>query len=246
MAKYISGFFCFVLPAFILKNWLLRLFGWKIGRNVKIGHSIILSKNVFLESGSRVGNLNFCIVDYLKINSSGSLGHLNYIRGPLYFFLGFKAALGNFNHVKRSYKPVTWGKSMLKVGAYSKITSGHTIDCTRPVILGCSSVIAGKSSQLWTHGYMHDSKSGKRVRIDGSIRIGDHVYIGSMSLINPGIKLCSGVTIGSMSVVSKSIFQGGFYASPPLRHLQLSYQEAFKKYKQAPCSIETVLNKKDN
>ena len=51
----------------------------------------------------------------------------------------------------------------------------------------------------------------------GKIRIGDNVYIGSCSLILPGVTIGSNCVIGAGSVVTKSVKKGTIVAGNPAR-----------------------------
>ena len=80
----------------------------------------------------------------------------------------------------------------------------HYIDVWNEVVIGNNSWLAGRNSQIWTHGSLH-TKSGES---DLSVSIGNDVYIGSGCLIAPGVKIESLNLIGLGSVVAKSIKTG--------------------------------------
>lgn len=242
----ISAIFCLIFPPSKIKNYILKLFGWEIENNVYIGFSYISAQRAILCANTRIGHLNFINVPYLQMKSKAYIQNLNRITGPIYIILQDSAAIGNINTIKRDKLPVSWGKSILKIGHGSKITSKHTIDCTRPIYIGKHSIIAGQSSQLWTHGYIHNSTGQDRFRVDGSIKIGDNVYIGSATVINPGICISNAITIGSHATIAKSLQKPGLYVNQSLRYIPLDYDEAYKRYPNVKSKklIENVIHKK--
>ncbi|MBF8748655.1 hypothetical protein IRZ74_23845 [Pseudomonas monteilii] len=246
MRALLSALVSLLLPPCIVKNTLLRLSGWKIGDGCRIGFSFIRADTINLQEGSRVGNLNFISLQCIILRQSASIGHLNKITGPFILALEDKAAVGNENRVIRAPRTVSWGRSMLRLKFNSKITSGHVIDCTRPVIFSSNSILAGRGSQIWSHGYLHAREGTGRFRIDGSVFIGNNVYIGSSSVINAGVNICSGATIGSGSCVSRSITRSGLYVGQALRYLPLDFDEAAARYPTVKAGnlVETVKIKK--
>ncbi|WP_373032501.1 hypothetical protein [Sulfurovum sp.] len=226
----IAAFISLLFPPCKIKNMLLSLVGWKIAPHVKIGFSYICVKHVSLGEKSSVGHGNYIKVDCLYLEESAYIQKFNQIYGPLIVVLKKQAAIGNLNKIVRAKHPVSWGHSMLKLGELSKVTSKHTIDCMRPVVFGDFSTLAGYNSQIWSHGFMHALTGPGRYRVDGSISIGDNVYIGSGSILNPGIKIVNGVIIGSNSSISKSLLKSGLYVNQSLRFVEFEYDQGIQKY----------------
>ena len=240
------AFFCLIFPPSKIKNYILQLFGWKIANNSYVGFSYISTRKVNLYENTRIGHFNFINAPYLKMKPKAYIQNLNRITGPIYILLNASAAIGNMNTTKRAKHPISWGKSVLKIGHGSKITSKHTLDCTRPIYIGNNSILAGQGSQVWTHGYIHNSTGKDRFRIDGSVKVGDNVYIGSATVINPGICISNAITIGSHATISKSLEEAGLYVNQSLRHIPLDYDEAYKKYTPVRSKklIEKIVHKK--
>jgi acetyltransferase-like isoleucine patch superfamily enzyme len=174
---------------------------------------------VALDHATRVGHLNLIIVRRLLLRKSAYIGRANVAKGPLSLVLKPKAALGNANKVLRGPLGVTSGAAQLWLGELAKITVGHRIDCTRTVQLGAFSILAGAGSQIWTHGYVHDTAGPGRYRIDGRVDIENNVYIGSACLISMGVRIGSGVIVGGGTAVPKSLAEPGLYVSAPIRSL---------------------------
>lgn len=246
MKNKIVAIFCLIFPPCKVKNYLLNLFGWSIGKHSYIGFSYLEISKTTLDSNVYIGHLNFIKIPYLKMSHKSYIQNINRITGPIYIILKESSAIGNMNTIKRSKYPISWGKSVLKVGFNSKITSKHTLDCTRPIYIGENSILAGEGSQLWTHGYIHNSVGKDRFRIDGSIKIGDNVYIGSGTVINAGIHISNAITIGSHSTIAKSLIKPGLYVNQSLRYIPLSYETALNKYPNVKANniAETIVHKK--
>jgi acetyltransferase-like isoleucine patch superfamily enzyme len=240
------AFFCLIFPPSKIKNYILKQFGWEIANNVYIGFSYISTNKVSLYNNTRIGHLNFINLPCLQMRANAYIQNLNRITGPIYVFLDTSAALGNLNTIKRAKHPISWGRSIFKVGIGSKVTSKHIIDCTRPIYMGDYSIIAGQGRQLWTHGYIHNTTGDDRFRIDGSIKIGNNVYIGSATVINPGICISDAITVGSHSTVAKSLKEPGLYVNQSLRYIPQNYYESYRKYPKVNSDelIEKIVHKK--
>ncbi|MDQ0125870.1 acetyltransferase-like isoleucine patch superfamily enzyme [Pseudomonas lini] len=204
------------------------------------------ANRIRLDDRARVGHGNLIIIDALIMCEDSYIGHLNQLTGPFWTILRNNAGIGNQNKSTRARRGVTWGRSMLKVGTWSKITSKHIIDCTRSVVIDDYTTIAGQGSQIWTHGYLHSPHGLDRFRIDGKVRIGSNVYIGSSCVINAGIHVGNAITIGSMSCVSASLKTPGLYVNQPLRLVSLDYQKALNRHPKVKVRglVEHVVNKR--
>lgn len=225
MKRKFVAFLVFLLPPVRLKTILLRAFGWKLEKNVRIGHSWIEIKHIHAKEHVKIGHLNYINIDYILMQGEAKLGHLNTVYGPFGVMLRERAEIGNRNQIKRAKRPIVWGHSALVLGELSKITSNHVVDCTRPVIFGDFTTLAGIGSQIWTHGYLHAPAGPERFRIDGFIDVGDNVYIGSSCVLNAGVSVGDGITIGAQCCVSSSLEKPGLYVGQGLRWLPLDFYE---------------------
>ena len=222
--KIILGILSFLLPSFIL-TFILRILGYKIGKNVKIGFSFLMCSEVSLEENVRIGHFNLLLNESLFMKQDSKIGYLNITKGPFEIILKNRAAIGNKNYFTRGGKGVTYGKSSLILGELTKITVGHHIDLTRSIHFGDFSILAGIRSQIWTHGYVHEKNGAGRIRVDGEIHVGDNVYIGSGCIFNPGVKVNHKVTVGSGTVISKSLIEEGMYINQRLRFLPFDIED---------------------
>ena len=219
LRRFLTAFFILILPIWANRS-ILRLLGHSINGKPRIGFSLIFVDKLILHNDSRIGHCNFIYCRRLVLKDASYIGRNNLIKGPISIVLREQAAIGNMNKILRGRLGlVTYGPSNLSLGKLSKITSNHYIDCTSSVFLGDFSTIAGISCQLWTHSYIHELLGSNRYRIDGSIRIGNNVYIGSACVITAGVSIASGVVIGAGTSVASSLIQSGLYVSAKLRRL---------------------------
>jgi len=198
---------------------LLKLIGHQISFTARIGLSFVYVEKLTLLPFSKIGHLNLIKVKEVFIARCGNIGHMNYCNGPFSVIIKEKASIGNRNVITRSSKNLVNDSAILTLGFNSKITADHRIDCMCSVTFGDNSILAGSGSQIWTHGYYHERTGPGRFRVEGSINIGNNIYIGSRCVISMGVSICDGVTIGSLSSVSKSISVAGLYVSQPLRYI---------------------------
>ncbi|AUS05216.1 acyltransferase [Pseudotamlana carrageenivorans] len=242
--KLVLSLLVFFLPSF-LGVWLLRAFGYKVGKKVKIGFSFIKADQIYFGDNVKIGHFNLLLNKSLMLEREAKIGYLNILKGPFELVLKKSAAIGNKNYITRGELGVTYGESVLKLGELTKITTGHHLDLTQSVIFGDFSILAGIRSQIWTHGYYHADTGSGRVRIDGQIQIGDNVYIGSGSIFNPGVKVANAIHIGAGSVISKDLKEKGMYVGQALRYLDADMEKVTTKLKKVEIKnlVEPVYTK---
>ena len=112
--------------------------------------------------------------------------------------------------------------AQLRLGRRSSLSSGHYFNLDASVLIGSESVVGGIGCQFWTHGFVHMSDRQTRSLVLGPISIGDNVYIGSGSVLNPGTRLGCDISIAANVSVSGNVIEPGFYVSQPLRHIPRS------------------------
>ncbi len=160
------------LPSNYLRVLFYRvLFKYKIGVNVKIGKTIISAKRVVIGDNVLISNDNHISCNELKIGNNVSIHSGNRIMGS-----------ANFS-----------------IGENSRIINNHFIDLYNNVTIGLNTWLAGKSSQIWTHGSV-STKLGKKL----DVFIGNNVYVGSNVCIAPGVHIADINLIGLGSVVTNS------------------------------------------
>lgn len=181
-AALVVGALVALLPSAIKVVIYRHIFGYDIGRGVKVGLSAFVGvRRCRIEDGVRIGHLNlFYRVDDLSIDEQVKVGFLNIFRGGR-IRLGAYASIFRMNFINSILEPDNDGIAdpVLDVGAATVITSGHRIDFTDRITIGASTVIGGRGSALWTH-------SRQRTR---PIVIGTHCYLGSGVQVAPGTEL---------------------------------------------------------
>lgn len=211
-----------VLPSF-LKRFCYRLFfGYKIGKRVRIGLSIIDARECRIDDDVQIGHLNVIVrVKKLGIEDHVRIGHLNIIRGGDEVELGRYAEIIRMNEINSIAEPevVNPIDPRFFLGAGSIITAGHKIDFTDRVTIGRRSILGGRNSSLWTH-------NRQRTR---PIEIGSFAYIGSEIRIAPGGSVPSKCIVGIGSVITGELqAEGCLIAGVPARSIkELSEEDRF-------------------
>lgn len=139
------------VPFNILRIFLYRyLLGYRIGKNVKIGTSLIKCNEVDIGDDVVIGSNNSIVCHRLVI--------------------GKKSKIISGNRIT--------GKPSFIMGEDSRIINNHKIDLWNDVEIGNATWLAGDSSQIWTHGSL-TRKSGKdlSVKINNNIYVGSGCLI---------------------------------------------------------------------
>jgi len=173
-----------------------------IAKDVKIGFSLLIVKEINLSRGTRISSFNLirCEVLYCKKNTNISRSNTIYISGSIK--LGNSSSIGNRNKfISPVNSSIYINKGTLKLEAKSIITSDHFFDLTDSIFIGENTVIAGKNSQFWTHSYTHSNHD--RFRVDGTIVIGSNSYIGSSSIFLCSSGIAKHSHVGAGTIISK-------------------------------------------
>lgn len=187
-----------LLPSF-LKRPLYRLFfGYKIGKRVKIGFSIIDAAECSIADDVRIGHLNvFIRIGSLTIGDNVRIGVLNIIRGGDLVALGRYAEIIRMNEINSIPEPDTVNKTdpTFILGDGSIVTTGHKIDFTDRVEIGKRTILGGRNSSLWTHNRQKTMP----------IKIGSFAYVGSEIRMAPGSVIPSRSIVGMGAVVTSAL-----------------------------------------
>lgn len=187
-----------LLPSFLKRPAYRWFFGYRIGKRVRIGFSIIDAKQCEIDDDVTVGHLNVVLqVKKLVIGDHVRIGHLNIIRGGDEVCLGRFSEIIRLNEINSIPEPdvVNPTDPRFLLGAGSIITTGHKIDFTDRVEIGRRTIIGGRNSSLWTH-------NRQRTR---PIEIGSFAYIGSEIRMAPGGGLPSRCIVGIGSVITSEL-----------------------------------------
>ena len=191
-----------ILPSF-LKRPLFRLFfGYKIGKRVRIGISLIDARDCTIEEDVTIGHLNVITrVEKLTIRDHVRIGHLNIIRGGASVSLGRYSEIIRMNEINSIPDPdvVNEIDPVFILGDGSIVTTGHKIDFTDRVEIGRRVILGGRNSSLWTHNRQRTMP----------ITIGSMVYIGSEIRMAPGSSLPARSIVGIGSVITTQLTDEG-------------------------------------
>lgn len=214
--------FIALLPSFLKRSCYRWFFGYKIGKRVRIGLSIIDTRECRIDDDVQIGHLNLIIrVKKLEIGDHVRIGHLNIIRGGDEVQLGRYSEIIRMNEINSIAEPevVNPIDPRFLLGEGSIITTGHKIDFTDRVTIGRRSILGGRNSSLWTH-------NRQRTR---PIEIGSCAYIGSEIRIAPGGSLPSNCIVGIGSVITSELSAEGYLiAGVPAKPVkELSEEDQF-------------------
>src|SRR5258706_15049269 len=141
------------LPSFLKRSCYRLFFGYRIGRRVRMGLSIIDARACQIDDDSRIGHLNVIIgVANLKLGDHVKIGHLNIIRGGAEVTLGRYSELMRMNEINSIPDPdaVNPVDPRFTLGNGSIITTGHKIDFTDRVEIGRRTIIGGRQFSFLT------------------------------------------------------------------------------------------------
>jgi acetyltransferase-like isoleucine patch superfamily enzyme len=202
------------LPSFLKRLFYRLFFGYQIGKRVKIGFSAIDAAECAISDDTRIGHFNLVIgVNKLVIGEHTRIGHLNIIRGGDEVNLGRFSEIIRLNEINSIPDPdvVNPTDPRFLLGAGSIITTGHKIDFTDRVTIGCRTILGGRNSSLWTHNRQRTA----------AIDIGSQAYLGSEIRVAPGGSIPSKCIVGIGSVIIGEISDEGFLiAGVPARAIK--------------------------
>jgi acetyltransferase-like isoleucine patch superfamily enzyme len=211
-----------LLPSFLKRICYRLFFGYRIGKGVRIGFSIIDAKDCEIEHDVRIGHFNVIVsVNKIVIRDHVRIGYLNIIRGGDEVILGRYAEIIRLNEINSIPDPdvVNATDPRFLLGPGSILTAGHKIDFTDRVEIGRRTIIGGRNSSLWTH-------NRQRTR---PITIGSFTYVGSEIRIAPGGSIPSRCIVGIGSVLTSELSEEGYLiAGVPAKPLkELDSQDLF-------------------
>jgi acetyltransferase-like isoleucine patch superfamily enzyme len=183
----------------ILKRPLYRwLFGYRIGRRVRLGLSLIDARECEIADDVCIGHLNLFVgVGKLSLGDHAKIGHLNIIRGGDEVRVGRYAEIIRLNEINSIPDPLVVNPTdpRFHLGDGAIVTAGHKIDFTDRVTIGRRTILGGRNSSLWTH-------NRQRTR---PVEIGELSYIGSEIRVAPGGVIPSRCIVGIGSVITGKI-----------------------------------------
>ena len=184
-----------LLPSFLKRSCYRLFFGYRIGKGVRIGFSIVDAAECRIDDSVRIGHFNLIIrVKKLSIGDHVRIGHLNIIRGGDEVSLGRYSEIMRLNEINSIPEPevVNPVDPRFLLGPGSIITAGHKIDFTDRVEIGRRTILGGRNSSLWTHNRQRTQP----------IEIGSFTYVGSEIRVAPGGSIPSRCIVGIGSVIT--------------------------------------------
>lgn len=199
-----------------------HLLGYRIGKNVTIGLSIIDAADCVIEDSVTIGHFNLVIgVKKLVVGDHVKIGHLNIIRGGDEVNLGRYSEIMRRNEINSIPEPeiVNVADPRFFLGEGSIITAEHKIDFTDRVRIGRRSILGGRNSSLWTHNRQRTMP----------IEIGSLAYIGSEIRVAPGGTIPSRCIVGIGSVITAELAEEGYlFAGVPAKPVkELTEEDRF-------------------
>lgn len=186
-----------VLPSFIKRPVYRVAFGYKVGKRVRIGFSIIDARECEIGDDVSIGHLNaFVGTAKLSIGEHSRIGHLNVVRGGDEVRIGRYCEILRMNEINSIPDPVVVNEidPRFILGDGSVVTTSHKIDFTDRVEFGKRVILGGRNSSLWTHNRQQTKQ----------ISIGDFAYVGSEIRIAPGGSIPPKCIVGIGSVITKT------------------------------------------
>jgi acetyltransferase-like isoleucine patch superfamily enzyme len=211
-----------LLPSFLKRPFYRWFFGYRIGKRVRIGVSIIDARECEIADDVQIGHLNVITrVQKLAVKDHVRIGHLNIIRGGDEVSLGRYSEIIRMNEINSIPDPDVVNKidPRFVLGDGSIVTTGHKIDFTDRVEIGKRVILGGRNSSLWTHNRQRTMP----------ITIGPLVYIGSEIRMAPGSAIPARCIVGIGSVITAPLTEEGkLIAGVPAKTLkELSSEDQF-------------------
>ena len=187
-----------IFPTFLKKPLYRLCFGYRIGKRVKIGVSLLDAGRCSIADDVSIGHLNFFTrIESLTMGDHVRIGHLNIFRGGDEVNLGRYAEIIRLNEINSIPEPDVVNKTdpTFVLGPGSIVTTGHKIDFTDRVEIGKRTIIGGRNSSIWTHNRQRTMP----------ITIGSFAYVGSEIRMAPGSAIPSRSIVGIGSVVTSTL-----------------------------------------
>lgn len=162
--------------------FLKKMFGYTIGKNVRIGKVIINCNKVTIGDNVYIANNNIISCNELSI--------------------GEKTAIHSGN--------VFLGSANFSIGTNSRIINNHYFDLYNDIEIGNNTWIAGKGSQFWTHGSIHTKLKNKNLSIiiKNDIYVGSASLFAPGVVIESQNLVGLGSVVSKSFIESKTIIAG--------------------------------------
>lgn len=186
------------LPMPIARLCYRWFFGYKIGKRVRIGLSIIDVGDCEIGDDVTIGHFNiFSGTRNLSIGEHTKIGVLNIFRGGNIINIGRYCEILRLNEINSIPEPDTINipDPTFILGDGCMIGASHKIDFTDRVEFGKSVILGGRNSSVWTHNR----------QTTRPVSVGDHTYLGSEIRVAPGGAVAARCIVGIGSVITKQL-----------------------------------------
>src|SRR5215469_14466036 len=216
-----------ILPS-PLKRYIYRwIFGYQIGRKVRIGFALLDCRHLSVGDHSSISHgVLFLRCGNVRVGSHVDIGPCNIFRGGESIDLSDYSQLLRLNVINAipDNDCVNGPRSIFTLGYGSVLTAEHRIDFTDRVTIGRCTTIAGRNSSIWTHNRRKGS----------SVVVGDFCYVGSEVRVAPGVHVGDCCIVGLGAVVIRGSIEshrliGGVPARPLRRLRNEDYELIFSK-----------------
>ena len=204
----------------ILKRFIYRLKGYKIGNKVRFGFgSIIQGKKVIIGDNSKFGFFTIVRGKEINIGRFVQIGAASIIDTPR-IEIDDDAKINEQVYIGGLSTP----NSLFKLGKRTIIMQMSFINPAEPIIIGDDTGIGGHCL-LFTHGSWSSQLDGFPVTFS-SITLGNNVWLPWRVFIMPGVKVGDNVVIGANSLVSMNLPSNCLAAGSPAKVIKENYPSA--------------------
>jgi acetyltransferase-like isoleucine patch superfamily enzyme len=150
-----------------------------------------------IAEGCRIGMFNLLACRSLRLGAGSVIGRGNLLKGDFDFIAGPRLFMGNRNVVTCPWDlaardPSRGYAARIEFGADCLVNDRHYLDGHGRITVGDGSWIAGRDTQLFTHGISVE---------DRDVAIGRGCFIGSAARFAPGSGVGNRTVVGMGSVV---------------------------------------------
>lgn len=189
-----------LLPSPVAVFFLRVAFGYKIGKRVRIGFSVIDAGECEIGDDVSIGHLNVVTgVKKLSIGEHSRIGALNIFRGGDEIRIGRYCDILRLNEINSIPEPdvVNEVDPRFVMGDGAMIAASHKIDFTDRVELGNRVILGGRNSSIWTHNRQKTLP----------VLVGARTYLGSEIRIAPGVEIAANCIVGMGSVITGKLVE---------------------------------------
>lgn len=184
-----------ILPSVLARPCLRLFFGYKIGRRVRIGFTIIDADECEIGDDVSIGHFNvFTRIKKLSIGEHTRIGVLNIFRGGDEIRIGRYCEILRLNEINSIPEPEVFNAidPRFVFGDGCMMGASHKIDFTDRVEFGKRVILGGRNSSVWTH-------NRQKTR---PVTVGDNSYLGSEIRVAPGGAIPARCIVGMGSVIT--------------------------------------------